>query len=38
MRQISNQNLINWYTRVDIPTILITSDVLGLLRYDSSIK
>ena len=38
MRQISNQNLINWYTRVDIPTILIKSDVLGLLRYDSSIK
>ena len=38
MRQISNQNLTNGYTHVGIPTISITSDVLGLLRYDSSIK
>ena len=38
MRQISNQNLNNGYIHMGIPTISITSDVLGLVRYDGSIK
>ena len=35
MRQISNQDLNNGYTHVGIPTISITSDVLG---YDDNVK
>ena len=38
MRQISNQNLNKRHTHVGIPTIPITSDVLGSLRYDSGIN
>ena len=36
MRQISNQNLNNACSQMGTPT--ITLDVLGFLRYDSSIK
>ena len=35
MRQISNHNFDNGYTHMGIPTISITSDVLG---YDNNIK
>ena len=36
MRQISVQNLNNWYTHVGIPTISVTSDVLDFLGYEGT--
>ena len=34
MRQISNQNLNDGCIQLDKPTITVTSDILGILRYE----